>query len=176
MAVARRATQGALLAGMLLAGIVQAQQAAPVAAPLAPSAPAPAPTAPPAADDAPVVPAAAQGDVTTLGEVRALKPEDDQPLDLYRYKSPVKLESNRFSRDWSEPPSPEQVSMSGGYLMMGINYGLGKAAQGLHKLTGGPDQIQSAVARPPPEFTADQRRRAALQCDGQDDCVAPPQE
>jgi hypothetical protein len=33
MAVARRGTQGALLAGMLLAGIAQAQQAAPVSVP-----------------------------------------------------------------------------------------------------------------------------------------------
>jgi len=168
MAVAKRATQGALLAGLLLAGIAQAQQA-PVAVPdPAPAAPADAPVA-----TTPVSSTLPQDTVTTLGEVRALKPEDDQPLDLYRYKSPVKLESNRFSRSWSEPPSPEQVSMSGGYLMMGINYGLGKAAQGLHKLTGGPDQIQSAVARPPPELSAEQQRRAQEFCAQQEDCVVP---
>lgn len=139
---------------MLLAAAVQAQQAEP-------------PAAVAVADAAPA-------EVTTLGEVRALKPEDDVPLDLYRYKSPVKIESNRFSRNWSEPPSPQQVGMSGGYLMMGINYGIGKAAQGLHKLTGGPDQIQSAVARPPPELSADQQRRAQQLCGPQQDCGAPP--
>lgn len=144
---------------MLLAAAVQAQQAEPLAPPPA----------------AVVVDAdAAPADVTTLGEVRALKPEDDAPLDLYRYKSPVKIESNRFSRNWSEPPSPQQVGMSGGYLMMGINYGIGKAAQGLHKLTGGPDQIQSAVARPPPELSAEQQRRAQQFCGPQQACSAPP--
>lgn len=147
---------------MLLAGIAHAQQAAPSVSP-----------ATAASADVAVPPP--QDSVTTLGEVRALKPEDDTPLDLYRYRSPVKVESNRFSRSWSEPPSPEQVSMSGGYLMMGINYGLGKAAQGLHKLTGGPDQIQSAVARPPPELTEEQRRRALQFCAAQDACAAAPE-
>lgn len=155
MAVALSGYKAVALAGLLVAGGARAQQVEPP----------PAPAAPPPTD--------APAQVTTLGEVRALKPEDDQPLDLYRYKSPVKLESNRFSRSWSEPPSPEQVSMSGGYLMMGINYGLGKAAQGLHKLTGGPDQIQSAVARPPPELSAEQQRRAQEFCAQQDDCVVP---
>lgn len=153
MAVALGGYQAVVLASLLVAGGVHAQQV----------------ESPPE----PAMPAEAPAQVTTLGEVRALKPEDDQPLDLYRYKSPVKLESNRFSRSWSEPPSPEQVSMSGGYLMMGINYGLGKAAQGLHKLTGGPDQIQSAVARPPPELSAEQQRRAQELCAQQDDCVVP---
>ncbi|WP_312236616.1 hypothetical protein [Stenotrophomonas sp.] len=155
MAVALSGYQAVALAGLLVAGSAHAQQLEPP----------PAPAVPP--------PTETPSQVTTLGEVRALKPEDDQPLDLYRYKSPVKLESNRFSRSWSEPPSPEQVSMSGGYLMMGINYGLGKAAQGLHKLTGGPDQIQSAVARPPPELSAEQQRRAQEFCAQQEDCVVP---
>lgn len=165
-AVARHGPQGALLASLLLAGIAQAQQAAPAVSP----APAPPVATPEAATPMP------PDTVTTLGEVRALKPEDDVPLDLYRYRSPVKVESNRFSRSWREPPSPEQVSMSGGYLMMGINYGLGKAAQGLHRLTGGPDQIQSAVARPPPSLTEEQRRRALKYCGGADDCAALPQD
>jgi hypothetical protein len=160
---------------MLLAGIVQAQQAAPVAAPVPTSDPVPAPTAPPAADDVPVVAAPAQGDVTTLGEVRALKPEDDQPLDLYRFKNPLKAENNRFSRNWSEPPSPEQVSMAGGYIMMGVVKGVMAAAKGVNKLTGGPDQIQSAIARPPPELSAEQQRRALQFCAQQDGCGAPPQ-
>ena len=99
-----------------------------------------------------------QDNVTTLGEVRALKP-DDEPLDLYRFKNPVKFGDNRFSRDWSEPPSPEQVSMGGGYIMMGVVKGVLAAAKGINKLTGGPDQIQ-AVARPPPELSAEQQQRA----------------
>lgn len=172
MAVARRGTQGALLASLLLTGIAQAQQAAPVTVP----APAPAPPADaPAAITAPVSSTLPQDNVTTLGEVRALKPEDDQPLDLYRFKNPLKAENNRFSRNWSEPPSPEQVSMAGGYIMMGVVKGVMAAAKGVNKLTGGPDQIQSAIARPPPELSAEQQRRALQFCAQQDGCGAPPQ-
>lgn len=153
--MALRGDQGAaLLAGLLLAASAQAQQAAP-----------------PGSVDPP--PAATQGDVTTLGEVRALKP-DDEPLDLYRFKNPVQVQPNRFSRTWSEPPSPEQVGMSGGYLMMGINKGLAAAAKGVNKLTGGPDQIQSAIARPPPELTEDEQRRAQEVCAQQGGCLPPP--
>uniref|UniRef100_UPI00358FE66B hypothetical protein n=1 Tax=Klebsiella pneumoniae TaxID=573 RepID=UPI00358FE66B len=76
----------------------QAQQAAPVAVPdPAPVPPADAPPAP----TAPISTTLPQDNVTTLGEVRALKP-DDEPLDLYRFKNPVKFGDNRFSRDWSE--------------------------------------------------------------------------
>lgn len=172
MAVARRGTQGALLASLLLAGIAQAQQAAPVAVPD----PAPVPPADaPAATTAPVSTTLPQDTVTTLGEVRALKPEEDQPLDLYRFKNPLKAENNRFSRNWSEPPSPEQVSMAGGYIMMGVVKGVMAAGRGLNKLTGGPDQIQSAIARPPPELSAEQQRRALQFCAQQDGCGAPPQ-
>ncbi|SBV37465.1 conserved hypothetical protein [uncultured Stenotrophomonas sp.] len=149
------------LAGAFLAGAVPAQQALPEQ---------------PAAivgdaEDA-FRPTPAEGDVTTLGEVRALKPEDDQPLDLYRFRNPVQVEDNRFSRSWSEPPTPEQVSLSGGYLLMGINHGLMAAAKGLHKLTNGRDQIQSAVARPPPELSEQQRLRAQRFCRQQQDCSA----
>lgn len=157
---------------MLLAGIAQAQQAAPVTLPD----PAPAPPADvAAATTAPVSTTLPQDNVTTLGEVRALKPEDDQPLDLYRFKNPLKAENNRFSRNWSEPPSPEQVSMAGGYIMMGVVKGVMAAAKGVNKLTGGPDQIQSAIARPPPELSAEQQRRALQFCAQQDGCGAPPQ-
>ena len=151
MAVARRTLQGALLAGMMLAVTAHAQQLpAPPAETTAQTTPAPSP---------------AQDSVTTLGEVRALKPEDDQPLDLYRFKNPVKFGDNRFSRDWQEPPTPEQVSL-----------GVLAAGRGLNQLTGGPDQIQSAIARPPPELSADQQRRALQFCQQQDGCGAPPQD
>ncbi|WP_313460621.1 hypothetical protein [Stenotrophomonas sp.] len=113
----------------------------------------------------PTTPPANNDNVTTLGEVRAVKPEDE-PLDLYRFKNPVQPAPNRFSRTWSEPPSVEQVSLSGGYLMMGINAALGAAGKGIHKLTGGPDQIQSATARPPPELTQEQQQRALQHQDG----------
>lgn len=147
--VATRAIQAVTLASALLVGTAHAQSP-PVTPPVEPP-----PTAPPANND----------NVTTLGEVRAVKPEDE-PLDLYRFKNPVEPAPNRFSRTWSEPPSVEQVSLSGGYLMMGINAALGAAGKGIHKLTGGPDQIQSAVARPPPELTEDQQQRALQHQDG----------
>jgi len=142
---------------------------------LAARAPAQQPPVPEPAPEPPVAPSAAAGDVTTLGEVRAIKPDEDVPLDLYRFKSPVQAENNRFSRDWREPPSPEQVGISGGYVMMGIVYGIVKTAQGIHKITGAPDQIQSAIARPPPQLSEQQQRRALQFCDPQQGCVAPPQ-
>ena len=52
------------------------------------------------------------------------------------------------------------ISMGGGYIMMGVVKGVLAAGRGLNKLTGGPDQIQSAIARPPPELSAEQRQRA----------------
>ena len=110
--------------------------------------------------------------VTTLGEVRALKPEDDVPVDLYRFRSPVQPEPNAFNRSWREPPSLEEVGMRGGYLMMGINYGIAKTAQGLHTLTRAPDPIQSAIARPPPKLDAAQQRRALKFCEVEAECGA----
>lgn len=137
------------LAAALLASTAQAQQAVAVV-------------------DEDTAPVSANDGVKTLDEVRALKPEDEQPLDLYRFKNPVQVENNRFSRSWSEPPTPEQVSMSGGYIFLGINYGLMAIGKGLHKLSGGRDQIQSAVARPPPELSEVQLRRAKAYCEGGD--------
>ena len=143
------------MVGMALAGVAQAQEP-----PEVPGEPATAVTE-------------ARDDVPTLGVVRAIKPDDDQPLDLYRFKNPIQPENNRFSRSWSEPPTPEQVSMSGGYVMMGIYYAIGAAAKGVHKLTGGRDQIQHAIARPPPLDEA-QMRRAQSWCTAQEDCSALP--
>ncbi|OBU51147.1 hypothetical protein A9K76_00665 [Stenotrophomonas maltophilia] len=169
--VARRATQGALLAGLVLAGTAQAQQApSPVSVVPEPGQTVAAPLEPVVTPEGTPV----QGNVTTLGEVRALKPEDDQPLDLYRFRNPVKIENNRFSRNWSEPPTPEQVSMAGGYVMMGVVKGLLAAGKGLNKITGGPDQIQSAIARPPPELSAEQQRRALQFCAQQEGCGGAP--
>jgi hypothetical protein len=110
--------------------------------------------------------------VTTLGEVRALKPDEEVPLDLYGFRNPVQVEPNAFNRAWREPPSLEEVGMRGGYLMMGINYGIAQTAQGLHTLSRAPDQIQSAVARPPPALDADQQRRALQVCAAEQGCDA----
>jgi hypothetical protein len=163
--VATRGRQAAMVAGMMLAGLAQAQQpVSPAAVPATSEGTQPGAAA---AVEPPAQPTATQDKVTTLEVVRALKPEDEVPLDLYRFKNPVQPAPNTFSKSWSEPPSPEQVSLSGGYLFMGINYGLMAAAKGLHKLTNGRDQIQSAIARPPPELTAEQQQRAAAYCEQQ---------
>jgi len=110
--------------------------------------------------------------VTTLGEVRALKPDDEVPLDLYRFQNPVQPEPNAFNRAWREPPSLEEAGMRGGYVMMGIGYAISKTAQGLHTLTRAPDPIQPAIARPPPDLDADQQRRAKQFCDAAQGCDA----
>ncbi|WP_315389760.1 hypothetical protein [uncultured Stenotrophomonas sp.] len=138
------------LAGVLLAGAAQGQDGA-------------------------APPESANAQVTTLGEVRALRPDEEVPLDLYRFKSPVEPAPNAFNRAWREPPSLEEVGMRGGYLMMGINYGIAQTAKGLHTLTRAPDPIQSAVARPPPGLDADQQRRALQLCEAEQGCgVAVP--
>lgn len=137
-----------LLAGALLAGATQGQEGG--AAP----------------------PESANDQVTTLGEVRALKPDEEVPVDLYRFKNPVEPAPNAFNRAWREPPSLQEVGMRGGYVMMGINYAIAKTAQGLHTLTRAPDQIQPAVARPPPGLDADQQRRALQVCAAAQECGA----
>ncbi|WOS41062.1 hypothetical protein [Xanthomonas rydalmerensis] len=147
-----------VLAVALLAACMQAQaqQTPPDAQASAP--PPPSVAAPPAPD------AAAQPDIQTLGEVRALPPDEGEPLDLYRFKNPVSPPPNRFDKDWRPPPSVEQVSQSGGYIALGVYYLAGKAAKGLHALTGGPDQVQAAVARPPPQLSEAELQRAMKVC------------
>lgn len=111
----------------------------------------------------PAPPTSPPGGIPTLDEVRALQP-DEEILDLYRFENPVELEPNRFDRAWRPPPSPEQVSMQGGYVIMGINYLLYQGIKGLGRVTGGPGPIQAAIARPPPLDDA-QLLRAAAMCD-----------
>lgn len=55
-----------------------------------------------------------------------------------------------FDRSWSPPPTVEEVNLQGGYIFLGINYGLYQAGQGLKHLTGARDHMQPATARPPP--------------------------
>lgn len=131
-----------------------------------------------ALDPAPVAaPAAASPppqDIQTLDEVRALPPDQEQPLDLYRFKNPVSAQPSRFDKDWRPPPSVEQVSQGGGYLALGVYYVACKVAKGLHTLTGAPDQVQPAIARPAPLSDA-QSRRAAAFCDAQNaECAGKP--
>lgn len=97
--------------------------------------------------------------ITTLDEVRALPPELEI-VDLER-PNPVRLEPNPFDRHWNPPPTVEEVSLQGGYIFLGINYGLYMAGNGLHRLSGGPDQVRPAVARPTP--LSDQQLRRAVQ-------------
>ena len=111
-------------------------------------------------------PDSGQASIPTLEEVRALPPELDV-VDLYR-RNPIQLAPNMFDRSWSPPPTVEEVSLQGGYIYLAINYGLYHAGKALHRLGGGPDQVQPAIARPPPLSEA-QLRRAAAYC-GEDDC------
>ncbi|MBB5887047.1 MULTISPECIES: hypothetical protein [unclassified Xanthomonas] len=143
-----------VLAVALLVACTQAQAQAQQAAPAEQA----------SASASPPPPAAAQPDIQTLGEVRALPPDEGEPLDLYRFKNPVTPPPNRFDKDWRPPPSVEQVSQSGGYIALGVYYLAGKAAKGLHALTGGPDQVQAAVARPPPQLSEAELQRAMKVC------------
>lgn len=124
---------------------------------------------PPATTPAPMVTAPATPDtsadaaIPTLGEVRALTPEDGPPVDLYRFRNPVTVEPNRFDQAYRLPPTVKEVSEGGGYVIMGLYYIVGATLKGVHKLTGGRDEIQQAIARPPP-LTEAQLQRASAAC------------
>lgn len=81
-------------------------------------------------------------------------------VDPFAFRPLFDPDANRFQRDWNEAPSVEDVSLSGGYIMLGINYGLQRAAAAVTRLPGWKHQVQPAVARPPP-LDADQSERAA---------------
>ncbi|MET0288393.1 MAG: hypothetical protein ABW178_02060 [Pseudoxanthomonas sp.] len=131
------------------------------------------PTSPPQPEPPPQV-SPTPPDVQTLEEVRALPPEEEA-LDLYRFKNPVKVETGGpIGGRFSEPPSPKEISEGGGYVMYGINKAIGAAAKGLQNIPGVRDQVQSAVARPPPELTEEQRQRLLRACGADSACEAPP--
>src|SRR5690606_2258572 len=97
---------------------------------------APPPAAPPAADAVEIEP------VRVIGQ---------RPVrDPFAFDNPVEVDGTVFSRDWDEPPSPEEVGMRGGYVDMAIRWGLQKAAEGIRKLPGYTNQVVPAEARPPP--------------------------
>lgn len=81
-------------------------------------------------------------------------------VDPFAFRPLFDPDANRFQRHWNEAPSVEEVSLGGGYIMLGINYGLHKAARAVTRLPGWKHQVQPAVARPPP-LDADQAGRAA---------------
>lgn len=81
-------------------------------------------------------------------------------VDPFAFRPLFDPHANRFQRDWNEPPSVEEVSLSGGYIMLGINKGLHKAAELVTRMPGWKHQVQAAVARPPP-LDEDQAARAA---------------
>lgn len=81
-------------------------------------------------------------------------------VDPFAFRPLFDPDANTFQRHWNEPPSVEEVSLSGGYIMLGINYGLLKAAEAVTRLPGWKGQVQPASARPPP-LDAEQAERAA---------------
>lgn len=83
-------------------------------------------------------------------------------VDPFAYRPKFDPDDNMFARRWNEPPSVEEVSLNGGYILLGINYGLMKAAQSVMRLPGWQNQIQPAVARPPPLDEAQAERAARL--------------
>ncbi len=104
-------------------------------------------------------PAAADPSVTEFDavEVTARRPVDADPLG-FREPPPPTV----FDRTWREPFDLEEIGMRGGLVMLGINYALGKAAQGVTQVPGWKQQIQPATARPPPLDEAMMQRAAAL--------------
>lgn len=111
---------------------------------------------PAAAAEAPSTPAPL---ITTLEEVRALPPDEEQ-LDLYKFDNPIKVDPNTFSKSYHPPPSPKEISENGGYLLYGVAKLIGAVAKALPKVPGVRGQVQPAVARPPP-LDAEQMNRAA---------------
>lgn len=83
-------------------------------------------------------------------------------VDPFAFRPLFDPDANRFQRHWNEPPSVEEVSLGGGYILLGVNYGLLKAAEAVTRLPGWQHQIQPAVARPPPLDDAQAERAARL--------------
>lgn len=154
-----------VIAGWVVAPLSQAQDVA--EAPLAV-----AQQAPPATD-APPSRLSAGDEVPTLGEVKALPPDEEEALDLYRFRNPIQVDPNPFAKGYRPPPSPKEISENGGYLAYGLSKLIGAAAKGLQNVPGVRGQIEPATARPPP-LSLEQMDRAARVCgaDGAD-CTAP---
>ncbi|MFT3761028.1 MAG: hypothetical protein QM761_00145 [Pseudoxanthomonas sp.] len=104
-------------------------------------------------------PSEARDDATTLETIRVTAPPPET-LDLYKFRNPIEVQGSAFDKHYHEPPTPEDISLNGGYILLGLNYGLMKAVQQTRRLPGYKDQIQSATARPPPLDEAQMTRAA----------------
>lgn len=104
--------------------------------------------------------------VTNFDTVRVVGKRTEW-VDPFAFRPLFDPDTNTFQRRWNEPPSVEDVSLSGGYILLGINYGLLKAAETVTRLPGWQHQVQPATARPPPLDTAQAERAARLR-DAQD--------
>lgn len=123
----------------------------------------------PQATATPATPAADAG-ISTLPAVRAVLDDADasEALDLDRFRNPVQGVPNRFDKAWQPAPSVQEISERyDGYVNYGIIKGIQATGKALKKLPGVKDQVQAAVARPPPLDAAQSRRAAAL-------CAADP--
>lgn len=99
--------------------------------------------------------AAATGDLGTVRVIGEYRP----PVDPFAFKNPIDIQGSAFDKHYREPPTPEEISLNGGYILYGINYGLMKAMQQVTRLPGWKHQIQPATARPPP-LDEEQMQRA----------------
>lgn len=103
--------------------------------------------------------------VTEFDTIRVVERRPEW-VDPFAFRPRFDPDDNRFQRSWNEPPSVEDVSLGGGYIMRGINRGLEKTFQAVTRLPGWQNQIQPATARPPPLDEAQMERAARLRQDG----------
>ena len=98
------------------------------------------------------------------GELETVRVIEKRPerVDPFAFRPLFDPDANRFQRYWNEPPSVEDVSMSGGYLMLGINRGLLMAADAVSGLRGWKQQVRPAAARPSPLDPGQAARAARL--------------
>ena len=104
---------------------------------------------------------------TELDTIRVIEKRPEW-VDPFAFRPSFDPDANMFQRRWNEPPSVEEVSLNGGYILLGINYGLLKAAEAVTRLPGWQNQVQPAVARPPPLDEAQAGRAARLREAGVD--------
>lgn len=105
------------------------------------------------------------GDGTQATDLETIRVIERRPerIDPFGFRSDFDPDDNMFNRRWNEPPSVEDVSLQGGYIQLGINYGLMRAAQAATRLPGVKNQTNPAIARPPPLDDAQLERARRLQ-------------
>lgn len=100
-------------------------------------------------------------DIREFDAIRVTAPRPVR-ADPFAFENPIHIQGSAFDKYYREPPTPEDISLGGGYLLYGINYGLMKAAQQVTKLPGWKHQIRHATARPPPLDDAETARAVRL--------------